>query len=766
MSQMPDNPAGLLAALDRGESLPACWYTDPAITELEIARVFRNAWNYIGPLSELKNLGDYITGYAGRVPVVVIRNETGLAGFVNVCRHRRHEVMKGRGNAKVMQCGYHAWTYDLTGRLKGAPRSASEPNFRLENFPLLPLRVEALGPFVFVNFDPDAPPLHAYFGPVLDIIAGSGVNLDTLELYEREDWRSHSNWKTMLENYLECYHCAVAHPSFSAAIDVRQENYNLTTHGWFLSQIGQVRPSALEGRSQVKIYDVGGEVAQSQYHLLWPNMTININPGFPNLSIDVWNPDGANATKGFSEQYFAPGVSVEFAKELIAFNKEVGAEDDVLTDSVQRGLLGGLPERGRFLTNSEHLVIHFQKLIVNAVTGEPAALTPSGAVALPPVSRTIPLLPDASVVPDNERNAYVELEIFKVEPESDIISSFYMRRADGKPLDPWVPGQFLPIRVTIPGEPRPALRTYTLSTTPNPDYYRLSIRRGDENSLVSRFLHANGRPGLRIEAMTPRGKFILISESERPVVFVSGGVGITPMIAMATHIVEEGRRTGKPRPVWFIHGTSNGRVHAFGKHVKELAGQHPAMKVHIRYSQPGSTDQLGITHDSEGRITIDVLKELLPLNDYDFYLCGPPPFMQSLYDGLTGIGVRRERIHYESFGSGTALKPELHPEIPARISAPGDGSVPIRFAKSGVTAEWSRDKGSLLELAEAVGLAPVFGCRSGICGTCATRIISGAVEYIEEPLAPRGDGQVLLCCSVPVVTGTPGSANPGLVLDL
>ena len=282
---------------------------------------------------------------------------------------------------------------------------------------------------------------------MLDIIAGSGVNLDTLELYEREDWRSHSNWKTMLENYLECYHCAVAHPSFSAAIDVRQENYNLTAHGWCSSQIGQVRPSALEGRSRVKIYDVGGEVAQSQYHLLWPNMTININTGFPNLSIDVWNPDGANATKGFSEQYFAPGVSEEFAKELIAFNEEVGAEDDLLTDSVQRGLLGGLPERGRFLTNSEHLVLHFQKLIVNAVTGEPVAPMPAVAAAAPAVSRTIPLLADASAVPDSERNAYVELEIFRIEPESEIISSFYLRRVDGKPLDPWIAGQFLPIRV-------------------------------------------------------------------------------------------------------------------------------------------------------------------------------------------------------------------------------------------------------------------------------------------------------------------------------
>jgi ferredoxin-NADP reductase/phenylpropionate dioxygenase-like ring-hydroxylating dioxygenase large terminal subunit len=767
MSQIVENPAQLLAALDRGESLPAHWYTDASITEQEIAHVFRRAWNYIGPLSELKNLGDYITGYAGGVPVVVIRNETGLAGFVNVCRHRRHEVMKGRGNAKVMQCGYHAWTYDLAGILKGAPRSAGEPNFRLENFPLLPIRAEALGPFVFVNLDRDAASVQAYFGPVLDIIAGSGVNLDALELYNREDWQSHSNWKTMLENYLECYHCAVAHPSFSAAIDVRQENYNLTAHGWFSSQLGQVRASALEGRSQLKIYDVGGEVAHSQYHLLWPNMTININPGFPNLSIDVWVPNGPNATKGFSEQYFGSGVTEEFAQELIAFNKEVGAEDDLLTDSVQRGLLGGLPERGRFLTNSEHLVIHFQKLIVNAVIGDAAALMPATTAAAPAASRTIPLLPDASAVPDSERNAYVELEIFKVEPESEIISSFYLRRTDGKPLEPWVAGQFLPIRVTIPGQARPALRTYTLSTTPNQHYYRLSIRRGEGKALVSRFLHTNGKPGLLIEAMAPRGKFVLTPESERPVVFVSGGVGITPMVAMADQIVEEGRRTGKFRAVWFIHGTNNGRVHAFGMHIRKLAREHPAMKVHIRYSQPGNDDRLGITHDSEGHITIDVLKELLPLNDYDFYLCGPPPFMQSLYDGLSGIVVRRERIHYESFGSGTALKPELKSEAPSRIGQLVDGAVPVRFAKSTVTAEWSRDKGTLLELAEAVGLAPVFGCRSGICGTCATRITSGAVEYVGEPLAPRREGQVLLCCSVPAAeAATASGANPGIVLDL
>ena len=128
--------------------------------------------------------------------------------------------------------------------------------------------------------------------------------------------------------------------------------------------------------------------------------------------------------------------------------------------------------------------------------------------------------------------------------------------------------------------------------------------------------------------------------------------------------------------------------------------------------------------------------------------------------------MRRERIHYESFGSGTALKPEAKaaatPVGPMTV-----GSAPVRFAKSGITAEWSRDMGSLLELAEAVGLAPVFGCRSGICGTCATRIVSGAVEYVEEPLAPRGEDQVLLCCSVPAnAARSQDGSSPGIVLDL
>ena len=373
-----------LAALARGESLPTAWYTDPAITSLEIERIFHRTWQYVGPLAELANVGDYITGSAGNVPVVVVRNDDGLAGFVNVCRHRRHQVMKARGSAKVMQCGYHAWTYGLSGCLKVAPRSQGEPNFNVADYPLLPARAETLGPFVFINLDLDARPLRSYFGGVLDLLAETGLVLDDLQLWQREPWESGANWKTMLENFLECYHCAVAHPAFSAAIDVRPESYTLTSFEWYLSQVGHVRESALQGRRTTNLPDLRDGLRGAQYHLLWPNTTISVNPGFPNLEIDVWIPNGPNSTKGFSEHYFGRGVSKQLAERMIAFNKEVGDEDDLLTTSVQIGMLSGLPETGRFLTGAEHLAVDFLRLVVNGL----AEIVPHNGAVRPQQSRT------------------------------------------------------------------------------------------------------------------------------------------------------------------------------------------------------------------------------------------------------------------------------------------------------------------------------------------------------------------------------------------
>jgi choline monooxygenase len=226
--------------------------------------------------------------------------------------------------------------------------------------------VETWGPFVFANLEAGTP-LSRVLGELPAIIGRSGLRLDDLRFSGREDWTAGANWKVMIENFLECYHCPVQHPGFSAVVDVAEESYGLDAHEWFSSQVAPVRASALEGRGRKATYDVHGVVTQAQYHYLWPSLTISINPGHPNLSLDVWTPDGPDRTRGFSEHYFGPDVPERARRDIIEFNRQVGREDDALTDSVQRGLRAGLPARGRLLTASEHLVIHFQKLVLSAL---------------------------------------------------------------------------------------------------------------------------------------------------------------------------------------------------------------------------------------------------------------------------------------------------------------------------------------------------------------------------------------------------------------
>jgi phenylpropionate dioxygenase-like ring-hydroxylating dioxygenase large terminal subunit len=361
--------ADLASDLDNGLSLPAHWYTDPAILSLERERIFFRTWQYVGRIAEVAEVGDYFTATVLDLPAVVVRGEQGLRALVNVCRHRRHLVMSGAGNKKVLQCPYHAWTYGLDGCLRAAPRSDRERGFDKEEYPLLPLGLDTWGPWVFVNADLEAEPLESVLGQLPSIIAQSGLDPNQLRFRRRTGWVRDANWKAMLENYLECYHCPTQHPGFSAIIDVDPDTYSLQPHEWFLSQVGPVRQAALDGTTKKVIpYDPHGPLVQSQYHFLWPNITISINPGFPNLSIDVWYPDGPGRTRGFSEQYFGADVPEDFAWKMMAFEVQVAEEDDALTDSVQLGLRAGMPAQGRFLVESEQLVIRFQRMVLSALS--------------------------------------------------------------------------------------------------------------------------------------------------------------------------------------------------------------------------------------------------------------------------------------------------------------------------------------------------------------------------------------------------------------
>ena len=324
-------------------TLPWSWYSDPGILRREQQAIFRSAWHYLGHTGSLGQAGDRIVGDAGGVPVLVVRDrEGGLRGFVNVCRHRGSVLVSEPGRAETIQCPYHAWTYDLDGSLRKAPRA--EEGFETEGLSLVPVRVETWGPLVFANASAEAPPLAEALDGLPELM---GVDLDALVFERREEYALAANWKIACENYLECYHCPTAHRGFSEVFDVRPGSYLLEERDGFLSQYTDAR-------------DGGG---RAQFHLVWPSLKVYSMQGAPNFAIGPVIPDGPSASKGFLDYFFAPDANPEWKRELLELDDQVGAEDRVLVEAVQRGVSSGAIAEGRLLPESERLVAAFQRYV-------------------------------------------------------------------------------------------------------------------------------------------------------------------------------------------------------------------------------------------------------------------------------------------------------------------------------------------------------------------------------------------------------------------
>ena len=243
-------PPALRRLLEGGLTLPASWYSDADVLRLEQQRIVRRTWQYAGARDSVAEPGAFITCRPGGVPAVVVRGrDAELRAFVNVCRHRGHEVAQGCGRRETLQCPYHAWTYDLDGSLRAAPRSEREPGFDRSEWSLQPMLVETWGPMVFVNLDLDAAPLDETLGQLPEELAAHGVDPALYEYRGRSrEWVVAANWKIVVENFLECYHCPVAHKSFSSLIDVDPDAYGLHTGRWFSTPVrprplGRPRPS-------------------------------------------------------------------------------------------------------------------------------------------------------------------------------------------------------------------------------------------------------------------------------------------------------------------------------------------------------------------------------------------------------------------------------------------------------------------------------------------------------------------------------------------
>ncbi|AXP03658.1 FAD-binding oxidoreductase [Pseudomonas fluorescens] len=351
------------------------------------------------------------------------------------------------------------------------------------------------------------------------------------------------------------------------------------------------------------------------------------------------------------------------------------------------------------------------------------------------------------------RSRWRALRVARVVDESPSIRSFYLQASDGLGLPRFEAGQHLPVRILLEGQTTPAIRTYSVSSAPSDDFLRISVKR---DGSVSSHLHERVQALHEIEARAPQGHFTVQATERRPLVLLAAGVGITPLLSMLREVVYQGLRISRMRPVWLVQSARTVADLAFSDEIDELAARAgDKLQVLRMVSQPPTEAGDAAGFDLAGRIDVELLKKLLPLNDYDFYLCGPGSFTQALYDGLRKLRIPDDRIHAETFGPSTLVR-DIEVTVPAPQQVPAASeAVKVLFASSGKEARWEPGSGTLLELAEARGLNPEFSCRGGSCGTCKTRLSRGQVHYLSMPAEPVGEGEVLICCAVPAQGSEP-----------
>jgi ferredoxin-NADP reductase/MOSC domain-containing protein YiiM len=324
------------------------------------------------------------------------------------------------------------------------------------------------------------------------------------------------------------------------------------------------------------------------------------------------------------------------------------------------------------------------------------------------------------------------LRVDEIVAETPAVTSIYLADPDATPLPQPRPGQFLTLRLAGAGDPAP-VRSYSLSSDPGSGRYRISVKR-EAHGLVSAYLNTALRPGALVDVAAPRGEFVL-ADDDRPVVLLSAGIGVTPVLAMLHRLSAQ----ASTREVWWIHTTRNAGGQAFAAEAQRLLATLPNGHGQVFYTEAG-------------RLTAATVGTLGLPADADAYVCGPEQFMTDMQAALTAAGIKPDHIRTEMFGALAAINPgitaEAHVAVHPPAGVPGTGPA-VTFARSGLTVPWSPARQSLLELAEACDVPTRWSCRSGVCHTCVTPVVSGRLRYDPPPLEDPPAGQVLICCARP-----------------
>jgi ferredoxin-NADP reductase/MOSC domain-containing protein YiiM len=336
------------------------------------------------------------------------------------------------------------------------------------------------------------------------------------------------------------------------------------------------------------------------------------------------------------------------------------------------------------------------------------------------------------------------LLVSKVVRETAAVCSIYLTAEDGTALPPAQAGQYVTLRVAGAGQPAP-VRSYSLSSAPGAAVYRISVK-SEPHGVVSPYLDRSLRPGATLDVAAPRGDFVL-DDGSGPVLLISAGIGVTPVLSML-HQLAQAR---SEREIWCVYSARRPQEHPFAAEARGLLKSLPHARTHLFYSQ-ATPAELRREHAVAGHVTKHTLATLGLPTSAQAYVCGPPTYMADVRDALGAAGIEPARVHTELFAALPATNPGVvgHP-VPAPHQPPGPpGTGPlVTFARSGISTPFAASWPSLLDLADACDVPTRWSCRTGVCHTCVTPLLSGAVSYSPDPLEPPSEGQVLICCSRP-----------------
>jgi ferredoxin-NADP reductase/MOSC domain-containing protein YiiM/ferredoxin len=337
-----------------------------------------------------------------------------------------------------------------------------------------------------------------------------------------------------------------------------------------------------------------------------------------------------------------------------------------------------------------------------------------------------------------------KLRVARIVREDGQVSSIYLTATDGTALPASRAGQYLTLRIGGAGQPAP-VRSYSLSSVVDGGTYRISVKR-EPHGVASGYLNRDLKPGAILDVAAPRGDFVL-DEGAGPVLLISAGIGVTPVLAMLHQLAADHSQ----RVIWWLHGARGPREDPFAAEARALLATLPNARAHVFYSAATPAERRG-AHAARGRLTKEALAGLAVPPGASAYVCGPASFMTDMRDALTAVGLGQTAIHTELFGAlapvnpgiaGQAAGPPHQPPGP-----PGRGPL-VTFARSGITAPFGDAWRSVLDLADACDVPTRWSCRTGVCHTCVTPLLSGDITYAPDPLEPPADGQALICCARP-----------------